>query len=102
MKIESKDILITIIGLILTALLSISINLEKIGLKQFLSNNFILIIAISVSIIIVVYMKINEINQELDNQKIEQNRLSEKLKIHEHLINIKAEIKTLQKEVFKK
>ncbi len=89
-------------GLILTALLSTSINLEKIGLKQFLGNNFILIIAISISIIIVVYMKINEINQELDNQKIEQNRLAEKLKIHEQLINIKAEIKTLQKEVFKK
>lgn len=46
-------------------------------------------------------MKINEINQELDNQKIEQNRLSEKLKIREQLINIKAEIRALEKEVLK-
>jgi hypothetical protein len=42
-------------------------------------------------------MKINEINKELDDQKLEQKKLIEKLNIYEQLIDIKSDIKELKK-----
>jgi len=57
----------------------------------------ILIIIFGVSIVVIIYLKINEINKEIDNQKLGQQKLGEKLKIHEQLINIKADIKNLQR-----
>jgi len=46
-------------------------------------------------------MKINEVNKELDNQKIEINNLKEKLKRAEDLININVDIKQLQRKITK-
>ena len=93
-SIKSKDIIIILIGIVLSLIIAIQFRIES-----FLSNNediITLIIVVSISIVLVIYMKINEINKELDNQKIEQKKLRERLKIYEQLINMKADIKELQ------
>lgn len=48
--------------------------------------------------IILIYQ---DISNELKNHKWEQKRFNGKLKIHEQLINLKSEVKMLQKEVFR-
>jgi len=100
---ESKDAVIILIGLVGSILLGFIFKLEKFDLNKFTPIDLIIILTIAViSIIFIVYLKMGEINKELDNQKIEQQKLSEKLKIHEQLIGMKAEINELQKKVFKK
>jgi len=50
----------------------------------------------SLAIISLEQLRINELADGLETQKTEQKRLGEKLKIHEQLVNIKAEMKELQ------
>jgi glucan phosphoethanolaminetransferase (alkaline phosphatase superfamily) len=105
-NINSKDVVIIIMGIILTALIGLIIkisgyNLEKLEINN-IFQNLLLIIPVIIAIVVIFYMKLNEINKELDNQKSEQQKLVEKLKIHEQLIDMKAEVKELQKKVFKK
>jgi len=105
-NINSKDIIIIFMGIILTALIGLIMklsgyNLEKLEINNIFQNLLIVILMV-IAIVVIVYMKLREINKELDNQKSGQQKLGEKLKIHEQLIDIKAEIKELQKEVFKK
>ncbi len=57
---------------------------------------------ILVLVVWAIHKRTNEIKDKTDLQEIEQRRLNEKLKIHEQLIDVKVEIKELQKKVFKK
>jgi len=101
MTLSSKDISIIIIGAIASIVLG---SILKLNSKTFQGEfpDFILIsIIIVVAIVVIVYMKLSEINKELDNQKIEQNNLKEKLKKAEDLIIIRADIKELQKRHLK-
>ena len=102
MAISSKDIAIIIVGTIASVILA---SILKLNSKTFQgeSPDFILFsIVIVIAVIIIIYMKINEVNKELDNQKIGQNNLKEKLKRAEDLINIHVDIKELKRKVFKK
>jgi len=100
MEAISKDIFVpVIIGLIVNLFSAYLLSLGKINLSILL---LVLIGSIVVIIILSIQLKTNKIKSELNAQKIEQQKLNEKLKIHEQLINIKAEIKELQKKVFKK
>ncbi|MFH1585712.1 MAG: hypothetical protein ABIB79_03010 [archaeon] len=101
MTISSKEVIILVIGLIGAVLLAIILKLQPFDFNRLQISDLLLIFFVSIiSIIIIVYLKINEINKELDDQKLNQTKLNEKLKIHEQLIDIKAEIKQL-KEVKK-
>ena len=59
------------------------------------------ILSISTLILLIVGITLYIINKRLKEVEKEQNKINEKLKIHEILINMKAEIKELQKKVFK-
>ena len=100
MEITSKDIGIPLIlGLIVNILSAYLFSLKLISF-----NSLLLITITSLIVIIIagIQLKISEIKDEIINQQTEQKRLDEKLKIHEQLINMKSEIKELQKKVFKR
>lgn len=76
------------------------ISILSINFRNNLTDFFNIFLLIIILIIIsVISKRTDEINQELDDQKLSQNRLNEKLKIHELLINMKADIKELQKRI---
>ena len=82
----SKDIgvpfiIVLMINIISTYLLSIQII-------DFITLIFIIIGSIVIIIIIGFQLKINKIKEELDNQKTEQQKLNEKLKIYDRLSKI--------------
>ncbi len=60
------------------------------------------IIGIIISFLLIILILISEKNIKIKELEIEQKKLEEKLKIHEQLINVKSDIKELQKRVFKK
>jgi len=55
------------------------------------------IIAITLGFILIILTLISEKNIRLENLESEQKRLNEKLNIYKELINMKADIKRLQK-----
>ena len=104
MTISSREITILVLGLFFSILLSFVLFSKKFEFNNFQTIYAILVITlILIGIIIWAFHKKGEENkQELEYQKIEQKKLGEKLKIHEQLIDLKVEIKELQKKVFKK
>ncbi|OGJ16675.1 hypothetical protein A3K73_00625 [Candidatus Pacearchaeota archaeon RBG_13_36_9] len=102
--ISSKDIILISIGLVISFIFAFIFSIKQFDLNNITSVYLILIIALLLIGITVwaLHKRIDEIKDELDNQATEQKRLGEKLKIHEQLIDMKAEIKELQKKVFKK
>ena len=98
MKIRSKEfiiLLLGIIGSILSGLLLMIFGKEN--LHSFSVIDFVIILVlVIVFIMFVVYTRIREINNEINIIKSEQKRLIEKLKIHEQLIELKAEFKNLK------
>jgi len=100
--IDSKNIIIIIVGALISLLLAL-FPYEDLKLNDFNTIYFI-IIAVTVGILGIVWVigtKTKEINEKLDSQATEQQKINERLKIYEQLIDIKAEIKDLQREVFK-
>ena len=86
----SKDIgvpfiIVLMINIISTYLLSIQII-------DFITLIFIIIGSIVIIIIIGFQLKINKIKEELDNQKTEQQKLNEKLKIYERLAKLENKV----------
>ena len=93
----SKDLAVIIIGTIISLVAAIAyqylVNLNQIELI------FSLIIILALMIFgsaAILYKRIRESEGKLDEQEQEQKKLEEKLKIHEQLIDIKANIKNLQ------
>lgn len=58
-------------------------------------------IAIVLAFILITIIIISKQNKKIFDMNSEQKRLEEKLKIHEMLIDIKSDIKEIQKKVFK-
>ena len=95
MEIDSRTILIPlIIGLIANLLSSYLFYLNIINLNLLI---FIIVASVFVVIIIITQTGSYEVERRLNAQEQEQKRQNEKLKIHEQLIDMKAEIKGLQK-----
>lgn len=94
MAITSKEWIIVLLGIIGSALLGLLITSINFEINQFKDSiTTIIIIIISAGIIIaIIYKKINEINEELNNQKNEQKKLDEKFKIYERLSKIEKKI----------
>jgi len=99
--IESKNILISfIIGLTINLISAyLFFYLKTISISLLI---FILIGSVLFIFIVIIQLNNYEIENRLFNQEKDQKRLTEKLKIHEQLIDMKSEIKELQKEVNKK
>lgn len=94
MTINPKDISILIIGLIINLVVAYLYYIQ-------LMNTTILVIIVVGSIVFAMIMgfqlKMNDNTKKLENFESEQKRLTEKLKIHEQLIEIKSDIKELKK-----
>lgn len=60
------------------------------------------IIAIVLGFILIVIIMLSEQNNKIQSLSEENKKFNEKLKIHEQLVNMKADIQELQKKVFKK
>ncbi len=58
----------------------------------------LLSLGIAASFLTDIYDELEKKGRRLDNQEIEIRKLNEKLKIHEQLIDIKADIKTLKRQ----
>jgi len=99
MTISSKEIILLIIGVIVSIILTLFPLLKNIKLYSFETVYGILIITLIILGVLLwaFHRENNEIKEDLENQKTEQTKLGEKLKIHEQLIDMKAEIKELQK-----
>lgn len=98
--INSRDIAIpSIIAFTINAISAYLFALHTINISTLI---FIVIGSIVVILIIGIQLKTRGSSERLNNLELEQQKLVEKLKIHEQLIDMKAEIKELQKKVFKK
>jgi len=93
MAITAKEIVIILLGI--TGSVILGLLLKDINLETKLTNYLtigIIIFAIVSAIIFVFYKKFAEINKELEDQKLEQQKLNEKLKIYERLSKIEKKI----------
>lgn len=99
----SKEIKTILIGLIIAGI-SLMITIPSLKLYDF-KTVYLIIIATFIIVLGVIWVnstKTNEIREELEKQIVEQTKLGEKLKIYEQLIDMKADIKELQRGTLKK
>lgn len=82
--------IISILALIVAGYL-FSIGLINLSLFILILTAFIILLLISIY---------QDIKDQLNDQKEEQKKLNERLKIYEQLINIKSDIEVLKREVF--
>lgn len=95
MPISSKEAVLLALGIITSAMLALFFKISNPELKSFGPLNLTIIIPIIITasfIIIIIYKRINELGEELDIQKTEQKRLSEKLKIYERLAKLEKKV----------
>ncbi|MBI5148561.1 hypothetical protein HZA33_02685 [Candidatus Pacearchaeota archaeon] len=59
------------------------------------------ILIIAAAILFIIGVSLSGFEKKLKDQEEENKKIEEKLKIHELLINIKSDIKELQRKVFK-
>jgi len=100
-KISLKDIILLTVATIISLLLVFATPFIKFDVIYVLYFLVGLIAFLILGIGWAIGIKNKEIEERLNKQETEQKRLMEKLKIYEQLINMKADIKELQKEVFK-
>ncbi len=100
---KTKEIILLLISIIALPLLSFiftyfNFNL-KFDLNNFLKISDLLIILLIYTIIIVfvIYTKIKEVNGDIDEIKIEQKKLNEKIKIYQEIGYLKARVDLLEK-----
>lgn len=103
MVITSKEMIVVLLGIVGSAILAIYLKIEIFDINKLGPKDVIIILGLAIIFtIIIFYKRIKETENEVEKQEKELKRLDEKLKIYEQLINVKVEIKELQKRVFKK
>ena len=99
MNIQAKEILILTLGVIATLILTVLFENNIINLESFSSKDVTIITIIAIVMIIyVLYKRIEEIDNEINNTRKEHKKLEERLKIHNHLINIEAKLIALERK----
>ncbi len=97
--INSREILIPVtIGIMVNLVSGYLFTLQKINLIWLM---FIVIGSALIILIISIQIKTDNSMDKIDSLESKQQKLEEKLKIHEQLINIKSDIKELQKSILK-
>ncbi len=81
--------------------ITLSVASLVIGALAFVGDEFRIPLLAAFAIFIAVYY-IADTRNRMDKNTEQLHKLNEKVKIHEDLIDIKASIKTLEKQVFKK
>lgn len=95
MPLTSKEIIIVLVGGIISIVFTLFSNrLLKLKLNSFDSVYIILVTSFIIIIIIILIMqlRINEVADELEIQKREQRKLNETLKIYERLSILESEV----------
>lgn len=94
---ESKDLVITVVGIMGSILAAIILNdLTTLNMINFVLAIILLLAIVTFIIAYFLYRRIVESAEIIYNQQIEQKRMGEKLKIHEQLIDIKKDIEILK------
>ncbi|MFA4953624.1 MAG: hypothetical protein WC584_05350 [Candidatus Pacearchaeota archaeon] len=97
MVISAKEILIILIGIVGSAIIGLIIRILNFNSSSLSFMGWILMIVIAVSLLIVLmYKRLNEINEDLDKQKENYNKLDERLKIYKMFVNLEARIVALE------
>jgi len=94
MAITSKEVIIILLGIIgslIMGLLLKTTSLEIPRIKDYLIIFGVLIIVI-IALVIVLYKRFNEIDKEFINQKLEQKKINERLKIYKRLSKIEEKV----------
>jgi hypothetical protein len=100
---KAKEIVLFFMGIIGLPLLSFMLTYFNFNLKFNLSNFLkisdvlIILVIYTIIIVFVIYTKIRERDEDINEIKVEQKRLGEKLKIHQQLIDLEARVITLEK-----
>ena len=100
MGFTSKEIILALLSIIGSAILALM--LKDFGFSQ-LRDPIILVLSVALvigAIIFIIYRRINEINDDLENQKNKHKVLLEKFKTLEELNTIRVDIMELKREVF--
>lgn len=94
---KAKDIAILLVGVIFSIILALfPYSLFTFYDFKTVYLTIVFIFFILFILILITQKKISEIEDNLIEKQVEQNRLNEKLKIHEQLIDIKADLKKLK------
>lgn len=106
MKLSSKELTIIFIEFLVTIFLMILSSKMNFFFNDIKSPSVLSLILLVIVIIIVIalvfgiiYKRIGEIGKALEKQEIKQVGLEEKLKRYEQLIEVKADIKDLQRRI---
>ena len=97
MAISSKEITLLFISLVAAVILSFFLPKFLNWKNLDIMDLFIFLILVVIMIIWVIYTKIREVNDDLDQQKMEIKKLDERLKIHNQLVNLEARLIALEK-----
>lgn len=100
---NSKDVIIlvtsSIFGIVLGIVTDFAFKVNEIKLIWLSIGSLLAMILIAVWIF---YMRIREAEEDIIKYKSNQDKIEEKLKIHENLVDIMVDIKELQRKVFRK
>lgn len=97
MAISAKEVTLLLVGLVSFVLLDIFFKWQPFDFNNLQVSDLMILFFVSIaSVVVVVYLKINEVNEELDFYKSKQKQMGEKIKIYEQLIDVKPEINHLK------
>ncbi len=97
MEIKAKEILIIFISLIGAILLAIISQNKVVDFSNLSFNDFIILFLITISsLIFIVYKRIGEVDNNVDNVKNKYNKLNERLKFYINLTRLEARIIALE------
>ena len=102
--IDSKNLVILIVGVLFSLLFTFLPFFNKIDFKN-IYTIYVIIIIFGIVVICIIWAmgtRTGELYKVIEVQQEEQKRLKEKLKIHEQLIDIKADLQNIKREVYKK
>ena len=98
MKIEAKQILIILLGIVGATIITILSKNELTGFENLEFKDIFILLVLSVSAIIyVIYRRIGEIDGEIENVKKNYEKLNERLKINNQLTNLEARLIYLER-----
>jgi len=93
MAISSKEIVLFSLGIVGSLLLGLYLRGKVFTLNNLQSKDIVIILGLAIIFtIIIFYKKFKEVDNELENQKINQKRLDEKLIIYDRLAKVEEKV----------
>lgn len=97
MELDAKELLIIFLGIAGTLIFTLAFGNKLANYENLSSFDYILLLILSViAVILVIYKRIGELGKDIEDVKKLYDRLDERLKIHDKLINLEARIISLE------